>query len=175
MISRRVGRRFEGEPWYFCGWGTNATSSLILGKVVFGVLVYFQYFSLRRLCAFLTGIQLCKYTREVKKARAARAYGTRTDATRYARGKSANFVPTREIFFVPYNIEKKWNHADEARVILYEWSWGISLHVVSFLSSSFLVVYYHQSVAQAYWLSCDRSHCIELLDRVGDVAERRVF
>ena len=55
----------------------------------------------------LTGIQLCKYTREVKKARAARAYGTRTDATRYARGKSANFVPTREIFFVPYNIEKK--------------------------------------------------------------------
>ncbi len=47
------------------------------------------------------------YTREVKKLAKARAYGTRTDATRYARGKSANFVPTREIFFVQYNIEKK--------------------------------------------------------------------
>ena len=45
--------------------------------------------------------------RSKKKLAKARAYGTRTDATRYARGKSANFVPTREIFFVRYNIEKK--------------------------------------------------------------------
>ena len=61
----------------------------------------------------LTGIKLRRYKREAKKAR---AYGTRTDATRYARGKSANFVPTREIFFVRYNTEKNTRariHADE--------------------------------------------------------------
>ena len=47
-----------------------------------------------------------------------RAYGTRTDATRYAHGKSANVVPKREIFFVRYTTEeKKRNYADEARVI----------------------------------------------------------
>ncbi len=51
-----------------------------------------------------------------KKLAKARAYGTRTDATRSARGKSANFVLTREIFFVRYNTkEEKQNHADEAR------------------------------------------------------------
>ena len=51
-----------------------------------------------------------------KKLVKARACGTRTDVTRYARGKSANFVPTREIFFVQYNSEKNTRariHADE--------------------------------------------------------------
>ena len=42
-----------------------------------------------------TGIKLCRYTREVKKLAKARAYGTRTDATRYARG---NCDDARNIF-----------------------------------------------------------------------------
>ena len=38
------------------------------------------------------------FSRAAKKFTKAGAYGTRTDATRYARGKSANFVPTHKIF-----------------------------------------------------------------------------
>ena len=59
-------------------------------------------------------IDIHKIAREAKKLGKAHAYGTRTDATRYACGKSANFVSTRKIFFVRYNTKKKRNHADEA-------------------------------------------------------------
>ena len=52
----------------------------------------------------LTGIQLSRYRRVAKKARES------------SRGKSAKFVPMRDIFFVRYNTEKKKrNYADEAR------------------------------------------------------------